>query len=300
VVELNDIVHDLEPELGPVEGRPEPLEGGITNRNYRVRMGGQEYVVRLHGKDTQLLGISRESEARASAAAAELGIAPFLAARFEGGMVTSYVPCEGLSERQVADRAEEIASALRSFHCSPVELPSAFRVPELLEHYARTLSERGAEPPAALEDARQLAETIASALPPSEARPCHNDLLPGNVIREAASGRVMIVDWEYAGMGDPWFDLGNLAVNNAFEEADDERLLRAYHGAEPSRAQRARLKLMRVMSDVRESAWGVVQARLSDLDFDFDGYGERHFDRLRRTSEGGALESWLSEAAERT
>ena len=298
MVELSDIVHGLEPELGTAEGHPQALEGGITNRNYRVRMGGQEYVLRLHGKDTQLLGISRESEERASAAAAELGIAPALAATFDGGMVSTYVPCEGLSERQVADRAEEIASALRRFHSSPVELPSAFRVPELLEHYARTLSERGAQPPAALEDARRLARTIASALPPCEPRPCHNDLLPGNVIREAASGRVMIVDWEYAGMGDPWFDLGNLAVNNAFEETDEERLLRAYRGAEPSRAQRARLKLMRLMSDVREAAWGVVQARLSDIEFDFEGYGERHFDRLRRASEGGALESWLSAAAE--
>jgi thiamine kinase-like enzyme len=298
VVELNDIVHGLEPELGAAEGPPEPLEGGITNRNYRVRMGAQEYVVRLHGKDTQLLGISRESEARASAAAAELGIAPDLAATFEGGMVTTYVPCEGLSERQVADRAEEIASVLRRFHSCPVELPSAFRVPELLERYGRTLAERGADPPAELETARRLAATITSALPPCEPRPCHNDLLPGNVIREASSGRVMIVDWEYAGMGDPWFDLGNLAVNNEFDEAVDERLLRAYQGGEPSPAQRARLKLMRLMSDVREAAWGVMQARVSDLDFDFEGYGERHFQRLRRASEGGALESWLSAVAE--
>ena len=44
----------------------------------------------------------------------------------------------------------------------------------------------------------------------------------------------MIVDWEYAGMGDPWFDLGNLSVNNDFDEADDERLLQRL----PRRARR--------------------------------------------------------------
>ena len=106
----------------------------------------------------------------------------------------------------------------------------------------------------------------------------------------------MIVDWEYAGMGDPWFDLGNLSVNNEFSEEDDARLLSAYHGSPPSIAQRARLKLMRVMSDIREAAWGVVQGRLSDLDFDFAGYAERHFARMRRAAEDGELDRWLASA----
>ena len=53
--------------------------------------------------------------------------------------------------------------------------------------------------------------------------PCHNDLLTANFIHDGE--RVRIVDWEYAGMGDRYFDLGNLSVNNGFDEADDERLL---------------------------------------------------------------------------
>jgi thiamine kinase-like enzyme len=296
VAELGDIVHDLEPALGPAEGPPAPLDGGITNRNYRVRLGGDEYVLRMHGKDTGLLGISREAEAQASAAAAELGIAPELAASFEGGMVTRYVRCETLSAPQVAARAEEIARALRRFHDSPVSLPARFWVPDLLEAYERTLAERGDKAPAALRAAAELAGRIAGALPADERRPCHNDLLPGNVISDAQSGRVMIVDWEYAGMGDPWFDLGNLSVNNGFDESDDERLLRAYGGGAPTPAERARLNLMRLMSDVREAAWGVVQGRISDLDFDFAGYAERHFERLRAAAGGGELDAWLAAA----
>jgi thiamine kinase-like enzyme len=296
VEELRDIVHHLEPELGPAEAEPAPLEGGITNRNYRVRLGGQDYVVRLHGKDTDLLGISREAEQTANETAAALGIAPALAARFPGGMVTRYVPCETLSAPEVAARAEEIAVALRRFHDADVTLPSPFWVPDLIAAYERTLRERGGTPPPELRTAGELARRIAAAVPAGERRPCHNDLLPGNVIADAHSGRVMIVDWEYAGMGDPWFDLGNLSVNNDFGEADDERLLRAYNDRAPSRPERARLRLMRLMSDVREAAWGVVQGRLSDLEFDFAGYAESHFARLQAASGGGELDRLLAEA----
>jgi thiamine kinase-like enzyme len=294
VGELNDIVHDLEPTLGPADGAPAPLEGGITNRNYRVRMGGQDYVLRLHGKDTDLLGISREAELGASAAAAELGIGPEVVASFAGGMVTRFVPCRALSAQEIAGRAEEIAGALRRFHDSQTALPASFDVPELVQRYGRTLAERGHDAPDELERAGELAERIAAALPSTERRPCHNDLLAGNLIGEEPSGRVMIVDWEYAGMGDPWFDLGNLSVNNDFGDGDDERLLHGYHGGEPLPGQRARLKLMRLMSDIREAAWGVVQGRLSDLDFDFAGYAQLHFERLRKASEGGELGAWLA------
>jgi thiamine kinase-like enzyme len=296
VGELNDIVHDLELTLGHADGAPAPLEGGITNHNYRVRLGGQEYVLRLHGKDTDLLGISREAEVLASSAAAELGIGPEVAASFAGGMVTRFVPCRALSTRQVAQRAEEIATALRRFHDAETVLPADFWVPELVQRYSRMLAQRDAEVPQELELAGELAGRIATALPAVERRPCHNDLLSGNLICADASSRVMIVDWEYAGMGDPWFDLGNLSVNNDFDDAEDERLLHAYHGREPLPGQRARLKLMRLMSDIREGAWGVLQGRLSDLDFDFAGYAGRHFERLREAAEGGELDRWLAAA----
>ena len=70
--ELAEIVERLEADLGPADGAPVPLDGGITNRNYRVRFGAADYVVRLPGRGTDLLGISREAERLAGEAAAEL------------------------------------------------------------------------------------------------------------------------------------------------------------------------------------------------------------------------------------
>jgi thiamine kinase-like enzyme len=296
VGDLNDILHDLEPSLGLLGGDPSPLEGGITNRNYRARFGQEDYVVRLHGKDTDLLGISREAECLANSAAAGLGIAPEVAGSFDGGLVTRFLACAPLGSEQIAARAEEVAHALRAFHEAAVALPVNFWVPDLLEQYSGIIAARGVVAPPEYAEARELAERIAAALPVRALRPCHNDLLPGNLVRERTADRIMIVDWEYAGMGHPYFDLGNLSVNNGFDESADERLLSAYHGGAPSPGQRAMLKLMRVLSDVREAAWGVMQACVSDLDFDFEGYAERHFTRLRAAIAGGCLCDWLAAA----
>jgi thiamine kinase-like enzyme len=109
--------------------------------------------------------------------------------------------------------------------------------------------------------------------------------------------RTLLVDWEYAGMGHPLFDLGNLAVNNEFDEAAEERLLGGYFGAPVTDGRRAALKLMKIMSDAREAAWGVVQGVISELEFDFAGYAQKHFDRLAAAAEDPRLGEWLDSAS---
>ena len=84
-------------------------------------------------------------------------------------------------------------------------------------------------------------------------------------------------------MGDVFFDLANFAVNNGLSDEQTSELLRAYFGEVRPEHERA-LLLMRFMSDFREAMWGVVQQALSDLDFDFRGYADEHFERLERTS----------------
>jgi thiamine kinase-like enzyme len=178
-----------------------------------------------------------------------------------------------------------------------VQLPARFSVPELLEDYAAIAQARGASLPASYDDARAAARRIVAALGHGSERPCHNDLLAGNLIRADEDGRTLLVDWEYAGMGDPRFDLGNLSVNNDFDDGTDDRLLATYQGSAASDGQRAALKLMRVMSDAREAAWGVVQGAVSDLDFDFEGYAAEHFQRLRAAVEQPLFEEWIACAA---
>ena len=253
-------------------GRVESIEvlgGGITNRNFKVVAGGEAFVLRIGGTDTGLLGIDREVEHDASRAAAELGIAPEVIAFVEpeGSLITRYV--EGEVGRV---SIEEAAAHLRSFHGGRpiVGRFDSFRV---VEAYAVTAQGRGVALPPAYERARELATRIEARRGKVSLRPCHDDLLAANFIHDGE--RVWIVDWEYAGMGDPAFDLANFAVSNGLDAEGDRALLEAYGGADYDAHV-----LFRFMSDFREAMWGLVQQALSELDFDFAAYADEHFERL--------------------
>jgi thiamine kinase-like enzyme len=252
----------------------EPLGGGITNRNFKVVVDGEAFVLRIGGEDTRLLGIDRQAEHAASRVAAELGLAPEVVAFLEpeGYLVTRYV--EG-AVGQV--RVEDAAAALRRLHDGP-ELPGRFDSFRVVETYHATALEHGVDVPELYAEAKELAGRIERRRAGAELRPCHNDLLSANFID--GGSRLWIVDWEYAGMGDPFFDLGNFAINNGLDEAGEEALLAAYGSADHDA-----LVLMRFMSDFREAMWGVVQQAISKLDFDFRDYAERHFERLAATAE---------------
>ena len=287
--------------LGPRDGTVVQLAGGITNRNFRVNFGGRDYVVRLPGKRTALLGIDRESECIANKAAAGLGIAPKVAALLDepSCLVTAFIPGRAMTveELQTPEAIAEVAGDLRRLHESGTELPSQFDSFRLVERYAKTGREHGSDPPAGYDDALKAAGAIEKAVsdsPGHEPVPAHNDLLTANFLRE--NGRIQLIDWEYAGMGDRWFDLGNFAVNNELDEEGEGRLLEAYFGEPPDEGRRATLQLFRFMSDFREGMWGVVQTGVSELDFDFREYTRKHFERLERTRNDPRFEDWLRTA----
>ena len=301
IPELTEVVARLAALLGPRDGTVVQLEGGITNRNFRVNFGGTDYVVRLPGKRTALLGIDREAECIANKAAAELGMAPQVAALLDepSALVTQFVSGHEMKadELREPETIAEVAHDLRKLHDSGTELPTGFDSFRLVEEYAQTGREHGSEPPEGYDDALEAAHAIEAAVrdqPGHEPVPAHNDLLPANFLRDGE--RMQLIDWEYAGMGDRWFDLGNFAVNNELDDEQEAQLLEAYFG-EPADGQRlATLKLFRFMSDFREAMWGVVQAGVSELDFDFREYAQKHFDRLEKARSDPRFEGWIEEA----
>jgi thiamine kinase-like enzyme len=262
----------------------ERLGGGITNHNFKVSLDGEAYVLRIAGKDTELLGIDRHAEHAAALAAAAAGTGPEVVAFLEpeGALVTRFVEGRALSleEMRSAEAIGRVVAALKPFHEGGA-IPGWFDPFKVVETYAAAASERGVRVPAEYERAAELAARIADARGPQPLTPCHNDLLNGNFILEGA--RLWIVDWEYAGMGDVFFDLANFSVNHDFGPEADDELLAAYFG-ERSGADAASLTVMRFMSDLREATWGVVQQGISELDFDFADYAQRHFERLERTA----------------
>lgn len=281
-------------ELG-VKGKPTPLQGGITNHNFKAQLAdGGAVVLRVCGKNTDQLGIDREAERVASEAAATLGVGPEVVAYFESSscLVASFVEGEQVTDKMLRKPAvlEPVAKALRRFHDSETLLPTRFNVPTLAREYARRA---GAMERPEVKQAIKAADAIATVVEDDEA-PCHNDLLAGNFIK-TADNEVKILDWEYAGIGSRYFDLGNLSINNDFSEADDLALLKAY-GLDGDK-HFARLRLMRGMSDVREAMWGVIQEVVSEIEFDFVAYSKEHFERLAKTFADPRIKQWMRDAA---
>jgi thiamine kinase-like enzyme len=274
----------------------EPLGGGITNRNFKVDVDGESFVLRIGGKDTELLGIDRSVEHAAAVAAAEAGVGPDVAAFLEpeGYLVTRFVQGRPIpvEEMQRPEAIERVASTLRRFHDGP-PIPGRFDSFRVVETYAATAAEHGVRVPPDYEWANAVADGIKERRGPQPLKPCHNDLLNANFIDDGE--RIRIVDWEYAGMGDVFFDLANFSINHEFGERQNEALLEAYFG-EVLTKERTALVLMRFMSDFREAMWGVVQQGISELDFDFVAYADEHFARLRRTAEDEAFADALDDA----
>ena len=277
----------------------EVLSGGITNQNLKVDVGGESFVLRVAGKNTDLLGIDREAELAATEAAAAARIGPEVVGFVlpEGWLVTRFLegatpPMEHMREPAMLRR---VADALYAFHAGPA-VPATFDSFRVVETYRQTTLERGGAVPDAYDWAHEIAGRIEARRSADAHVPCHNDLLNANFLRDG--DHVWIVDYEYAGMGDVFFDLGNLSVNNDLDDAARDVLLDRYFLGDVRDRHRARLALMCLMSDFREAMWGVVQQAISTLDVDFVDYADRHFARLLGNAATLPLDDLLRAAGE--
>ncbi|HEX4046476.1 MAG TPA: phosphotransferase [Elusimicrobiota bacterium] len=278
---LADMRGPQAPDLS--QARVSALPGGITNENYLVTRGRARFVLRVSGKGRELLGIERERERRCARIAAESGIgAELIAFAPEHGAVLSrYIPGRTLSKAAARDPAtlRRVVRSIKICHRGPA-FPGVFSPFETVRAYHALARRRGVALPGEAERALALMARVERELGPCrERRPCHNDLLAGNLIDDGR--KIRIIDWEYAAMGDPFFDLGNFAANQGLGPRAARLLLKEYLGAAGA-ADVERLALQRLASDLREAFWGFAQAGVSRLDFDFVSYAAEHLGRFTR------------------
>jgi thiamine kinase-like enzyme len=273
-----------------------PLEGGITNQNFRVAVNGESYVLRVGGKGTHILGIDREREHICTALAAQVGVGAeviyFLAS--EDALVTRFIVGENLTPERAAqpEMLTRVVDSIKRYHAGPA-FPGTFSPFETVRTYHKLALDYGVTFPDLLPRVFALMQQIEEALVAvQKIRPCHNDLLASNFIDDGAT--IRIIDWEYAGMGDLFFDLGNFAVNQSLNEELCIQLLSAYFG-EVRPADLAHLQLTRLGSDLRESFWGFLQLGVSELDFDYREYAHHHFNRFLHNVANAPFEQWLQD-----
>ncbi len=279
----NEIQHILDdiPNFAGQSCSVFPLNGGLTNRNYKIVAGSASYVLRIAGAQTSLLGIDRNCEYACAQAAAAVGIGPEVIAYLpvHRCLVTRFLDGQVLTADDTRNPAvmERMVEALRRYHESGPGQGVFSPFLAVRNNHARAL-EHGVVFPPELNEALSLVALMEKELVTNEpSKPCHNDLLSANFIDDGQN--IHIIDWEFGGMGDRYFDLGNLAANNLYEEEHERQLLTFYFGAVTADSLR-RLHLMRLLSDMRECMWGFLETKISTLDCDYSEYARDYLQRF--------------------
>lgn len=264
---------------GPTEF--EPLCGGITNHNFLVRSAGRRFVARLC-VERELLGIERRNEVICQREAHSLGVAPRVVHHESGVLVSEYVDARTLSAKDLYDPGalRRVAVSLRTLHDGFESLTGEmlYLSPfQTVRTYARTARELGARLPEGLDALVEDSNRQGRKLAPYRPVLCHNDLLPANILDDGE--RVWLVDWEYAGIGHPIFDLANLSSNARLTPDLEFLLLAAYHGEnEIDQAGLRDFRILKAISLLREAFWALIQTVASDIDFDYEAYARENFE----------------------
>jgi thiamine kinase-like enzyme len=257
--------------------------GGLTNRVYRVG----DLCLRLPGAGTEEY-IDRRNEAVAAREAARAGVSPevlhadpmtgVMVTRFIAGTVT--MSPEAFRSRPGAPA--RAGQALAKLHRSGAVFPFRFELFAMIEEYLRVLSTKDVVLPegyhAVVAEAEAIREVLAKH--PAALAPCHCDPLCENFLDTGE--RMWIVDWEYSGMNDPMWDLGDLSVEGGFSQDQDEAMLTAYFGHEARPADRGRMVIYKAMCDLLWTLWGLIQLANGNPADDFRAYADNRFARCRR------------------
>ena len=276
--------------------RVEPLPGGLTNKNFKVSTRGGTYVLR-HSTPTSAdqLSVDRRAEYENSVRAAAAGVgAPVVEFLPEDGvLVIGFLEGETLSDEhlQRPGMLPRLADACRRLHAGPTFV-NRFDMFELQPEYLARVQRRGFRVPRGYLQHAENVQRIRAALAvrPVALRPCHNDLLAANFIDDGR--KVWIIDYEYSGNNDPYFELGNIWSECHLGLEQLEELVEAYDGT-LSRSHLARARLWGLMSQYGWTLWASIQDGTSALDFDFWEWGMEKYRRAEATFAGPDLERLL-------
>ena len=301
----DDIIPRIEDWKGK-DVRWEELGGGITNHNYTVWVnggwgnpGGGKYVLRVPGAGTDMF-IDRDVERECMLAAANAGVAPQVAHVIEPekAMAIVFVDGEIMHPETMAGHPEHIKQAIetvRVFHEKAV-FGNKIDVFEMLRRYTKVARDINAPMPERLEAMLKVMDDIERAVArrPVPDAACHNDLLSENFIIDA-DGKMWIIDWEYGGMTDPYFDLGDHVMEHPYSREEERLVIETYLG-EMNEAMFGRMMLYKSVSAIWWAVWAMIQHTVSQIKFDYMEWGMDRVGRAERGVSDPDYTRWLAEA----
>ena len=234
---MPDAAPEQIPDLKTLLGGIEPLRGakilanlggGPSSDSWLIAAGDKRFVARFDKPLARVLNLDRRAELDVLQIVSSAGIGPEViwAEPETGILVTSYIPGNALSPSDIRDPLylKALASTLRMLHSLPPRGP-VFAPEKVALVYATAAGTDSAKQIA--EQAATLAEELRAII--GQAALCHNDLVHTNIIGSGiGGGTVRLIDWEYAAVGDPLFDLAVVVRHHHFETELAEDFLDAY------------------------------------------------------------------------
>lgn len=260
--------------------------GGLTNLVHRVDLGDTSVIVRISGDGTDDY-IDRTVEAHNARAAARAGVSPeVIYAHPESGLMISHtVPnIETMTPDLFQSRtgaAARAGQALAKLHTSGEVFKFRFELFAMIGDYLNILSTKDVDLPDGYHDVVAAAAPVKQVLADADLplAPCHCDPLCENFLDD---GTVMwIVDWEYSGMNDPLWDVGDLSVEAGMTAAQDTELMTAYFGRPPTPSEIGRMVIYKAMCDLLWTLWGLIQHADENPAEDFWAYATERFERCK-------------------
>ena len=275
------------PELRDAQSVSE-LSGGLTNTNYKVDTERGSFVVRIAGRDTELLGIDRANEAHNTIAAAESGVGARVVASLpeHSALILEFIEGTRLNadDLRAGGRLPQVADACRRLHGGRPFLLE-FDMFDLQRRYLATVRRRGFRLPDGYLDLEPRIRAMEEAMRkrPEQRVPCNNDLLAENFIDTGAELR--LIDYEYSGNNEPSFELGNSWSESRLSDEQLVELIAGYYG-EPYGDKIARARLWGVVAKYGWMLWASIQEGVSTIEFDYWSWGLEKYERAVEELDG--------------
>ena len=255
--------------------------GGITNENYYLATAQEEMMLRLPGECTDLIDRAQEERNAHAAAAAGLNPKTLYFSAQSGIKITRYIPGARALNAALAAEPEMMcrtASLLRRLHRELPDFENRFDPQKLFWDY---LEPHRAELSVVFENLQGACE-VFSALWPAldtlgkvEYRPCHNDPLAENLVLDKDE-RLWLIDWEYSGQNDPFWDVAAHLLESDFDAAQQNRFLALYLGRPPEQQEYRRVLLLQIAQDLLWSVQTMAKTLAGENQFD---YAKGRYDR---------------------
>lgn len=255
--------------------------GGMSNINYKISYDGRTYVLRIPGNGAEGM-VERENEELNSLLAQNMGIHPSIVYfnRKTGIKLVEYISnAETLNSTSIQDTAnlKQIATIYRTLHNSRVRERNDFNIFHEIDKYNFLMEKTGAK----MYDNDRGGYSQIIALEHLlnemgvELKPCHNDGVPENFIKDS-NGKIYLIDWEYSGMNDPVAELAALFLESGFSERSTDIVLNTYFQGKIPSDIKERVLIYQILWDYLWAQWTVIKEAKGD---DFGNYGKMRFDR---------------------